>query len=139
MRKADKSPNQAGKPPAHALVAEDKRATEYLANERTFLAWIRTSIAVISIGFALTRLSVEWSTLSVQLRHGSSGGSFKMGIVLMAFGAVLAILAVWRYQSVNRAIDQGKVKADRALIIFVTVLVVAIAVGAIAYMLLVER
>jgi putative membrane protein len=123
----------------HARVPEEKRATEYLANERTFLAWIRTSIAIVSIGFALTRLSLGWSTESVRLKFGSSGTSFTMGIALMAFGALLAILAVWRYQVVNRAIDEGRVKADRGLIFLVTGLVVFISVGAIAYMLLVER
>ena len=34
------------------------RATEHLANERTFLAWIRTSIAVVSFGFVTGKLSV---------------------------------------------------------------------------------
>jgi uncharacterized membrane protein YidH (DUF202 family) len=34
---------------------EDKRATEYLANGGTFLAWIRTSIAVISLGFVIAK------------------------------------------------------------------------------------
>ncbi|MHB0918641.1 MAG: DUF202 domain-containing protein, partial [Thiobacillus sp.] len=29
-----------------AMIGDEKRATEYLANERTFLAWIRTSIAI---------------------------------------------------------------------------------------------
>ncbi len=125
--------------PSHASVPEDKRATEYLANERTFLAWIRTSIAVVSIGFALTRLSLEWASTSIRLRFGSGGTSFKMGIALMAFGALLAILAVWRYEVVNRDIDQGRVKADRALIFLVTVMVVFISAGAITYMLLVER
>ena len=33
----------------------DRRATEYLASERTFLAWIRTSIAVVSLGFVVAK------------------------------------------------------------------------------------
>jgi putative membrane protein len=52
------------KPPVHARVPEEKRATEYLANERTFLAWIRTSIAVISFGFLITRVP-EWIHRSI--------------------------------------------------------------------------
>ena len=39
-------------------IAEEKRATEYLANERTFLAWIRTSIAIISLGFVVAKCSL---------------------------------------------------------------------------------
>ena len=41
-----------------APIHEEKRATEYLANERTFLAWVRTSIAVISLGFVVSKFSV---------------------------------------------------------------------------------
>ena len=36
-------------------VSEDRKATEHLANERTFLAWIRTSIAVITLGFVMAK------------------------------------------------------------------------------------
>jgi putative membrane protein len=43
----------------HASIVETERASEYLANERTFLAWIRTSIAVVSLGFVLARFGVR--------------------------------------------------------------------------------
>ena len=47
-----------------AKIHEDKIATEYLANERTFLAWIRTSIAVISLGFVIAKFSVWLNELA---------------------------------------------------------------------------
>jgi len=50
----------------HATIDETKRATEYLANERTFLAWIRTSVAVVSLGFVLARFSVWLRELAIQ-------------------------------------------------------------------------
>ena len=129
------------KPPTPARVPEEKRATEYLANERTFLAWIRTSISVISFGFLITRVP-EW------LRHATAPGeqpgtgristSFVMGLGMMAFGAVGAVLAAWRYHNVNRAIAEGRVKPDRGLVILVTVLVVLLTTGMIIFMLLNE-
>jgi len=122
-------------------VPEEKRATEYLANERTFLAWIRTSISVISFGFLITRVP-EW------LRHSTASGdqrgtgristSFVIGICMMAFGAVGAVLAAWRFHNVNRAIDEGRVMPARGLVILVTVLVVLLSVGMITFMLLNE-
>jgi len=50
----------------HATIDESKRATEYLANERTFLAWIRTSVAVVSLGFVLARFSVWLREFAIQ-------------------------------------------------------------------------
>ena len=123
-----------------ARVPEEKRATEYLANERTFLAWIRTSISVISVGFLVTRVG-PWAhraTTGQQSSAKSFGASFVMGLAMMALGAVLALLAVWRYHVVNRAIEAGHVKADRGLVILVTAFVVLLAVSTIAFMLLAE-
>jgi putative membrane protein len=128
------------KPAPHASVPEEKRASEYLANERTFLAWIRTSIAIISVGFVITRVGpLTQHALTGEVRSAKSfGASFVMGIALMVLGAVLAVLAVSRYHVVNRAIDEGHVKADRGLVMLVTVLVVLFAIGMIVFMLATE-
>ena len=52
-----KPPDDAAELKKAALSAQDL-ATEYLANERTFLAWVRTGIAVITLGFALAKVRV---------------------------------------------------------------------------------
>jgi putative membrane protein len=121
-------------------VPDDKKATEYLANERTFLAWIRTSIAIISLGFVTAKFGVWLREFAVRLdprvqMHGR-GTSLWMGVGMMLFGAILPLLAVWRYHVVNLAIERGEVKADRGLIILVTVAVALLAIAMIIYMLL---
>jgi putative membrane protein len=109
----------------HAAIDESKRATEYLANERTFLAWIRTSVAVVSLGFVLARFSVWLREFAVQrapdLAVHRGGVSLPIGIGMMSFGGLLSVLAAWRYHVVNRDIERGKVRADRGLVILVTV------------------
>jgi len=120
-------------------ISEDKRATEYLANERTFLAWIRTSIAVISLGFVITKFGVWLRELAARIDPGmqihETGVSLWMGVALMALGGVLAVMAAWRYHIVNEAIERGQVRADRGLVVIVTVAVGLLAVLMIAYML----
>jgi len=117
------SPKKApGPPPEH-------RATEFLANERTFLAWIRTSIAVISLGFLVSRFSL-WLR---ELGGGTASNarpvhlSVPAGEAMMAFGALLSVLAAWRYHVVNRQIEGGVVSADRWLVVLVTIVVMALA------------
>ena len=121
-----------------ATISPDKQATEYLANERTFLAWVRTSIAVISLGFVVTKFSVWLRELAVRFDPQAvpqrMGASLPIGITLMALGGVLAVLAARRYWVVNRNIISGKVSADHGLVILVTVLVVLLALAMIAYM-----
>ena len=108
-----------------AAIDETKRATEYLANERTFLAWIRTSVAVVSLGFVLARFSVWFREFAVQrgpqvaLHRG--GISLPIGVGMMTVGGLLSVLAAWRYHVVNRDIERGTVRADRGLVLLVTV------------------
>jgi putative membrane protein len=121
-------------------LTEDKKATEYLANERTFLAWIRTSIAIISLGFVVAKFGVWLRELAARLAPQtpipSTGFSLPMGVAMMALGGALAVLAAWHYHLVNRAIDRGEVRANRGLIVAVTVGVALLAVMMIAYLLL---
>ncbi|PYJ25374.1 MAG: hypothetical protein DME91_04220 [Verrucomicrobia bacterium] len=111
----------------HATLDETKRATEYLANERTFLAWIRTSVAVVSLGFVLAKFNVWLRELSIhrepQTQTHRMGISLPTGVAMMILGGLLAVLAAWRYHVVNRDIERGKVSADRGLIILVTAMV----------------
>jgi putative membrane protein len=123
-------------------VPDDKKATEFLANERTFLAWIRTSISIVSLGFVVAKFGV-WlrefaARMDPHLQVRNQGASLWMGVAMMSLGALLSLLAVWRYHVVNLAIEQGAVKADRGLVLIVTAGVVLLAVAMIAYMFLTE-
>ncbi len=126
-----------------ASISDDKKAAEYLANERTFLAWIRTSIAVISLGFVVAKFDVWLRELAKriepQIHLHSTGISLPMGLTMMALGGVLAVLAAWHYHVVNLAIERGEVKANRGLIVTVTVGVVLLALMMITYLLVTVR
>jgi putative membrane protein len=112
-------------------ISNEHPSNEYLANERTFLAWIRTSIAVISLGFVLARFSLWLQDLSIGMARvplRAHGVSLPLGEALMVFGGLLAVLAAWRYHVVNRAIDENRVKPDRGLIILIAAAVALLAV-----------
>jgi putative membrane protein len=126
-----------------AMISDDRKAAEYLANERTFLAWIRTSIAVMSLGFVIAKFDV-WlrefaKRIEPQIQVHSTSISLPMGITMMAFGGVLAVLAAWHYHIVNLAIERGEVRANRTLILIITFAVALLAVMMIGYLLLTVR
>jgi putative membrane protein len=110
-----------------------------MANERTFLAWIRTCIAVISLGFVIARFGVWLRELATQFAPNkeiqSTSFSLLVGVAMMALGSVLTLMAAWRYRAINRAIDLGEYQADRGLVYFVTISVALLGAAMIAYLL----
>jgi putative membrane protein len=75
----------------------DEQEPDYrftLANERTFLAWTRTSLALIAGGVAVVQLVPEFAV---------PGGRHTLGVLLTAAGGVLTVLAVRRWRRVQAA------------------------------------
>jgi putative membrane protein len=119
----------------HREIPTEDRASEHLANERTFLAWVRTTIALISLGFVLARLGPWLSESGKNVPHLVTK-VWPVGIGLVIFGALLTLLAAWRYDAVNREIEAGFVKTDRALVWSVTIAITLVSSVLILYMLL---
>ena len=80
-----------------SAASRDEQEPDYrftLANERTFLAWIRTALALIAGGIAVVQFVPSFGIPGV--RHG-------LRVVLTAGGGLLAALAVRRWQRVQTA------------------------------------
>lgn len=115
-------------------IPEAHRASEHLDNERTFLAWVRTNVALISLGFVVSRLSPTLGAAGAINASRILSRTQPVGIVLIVFGALVTVLAALRYGQVNRQIEAGVIKADRGLVWIITLLIVLLAAGAVAYM-----
>jgi len=76
----------------------------HMANERTFLAWIRTSIGIMAFGFVLERFALVIKQMSYVLRASSLGNALPpssgttaiAGIFLVGLGALMCVLALIR-------------------------------------------
>ncbi|MDG4667093.1 DUF202 domain-containing protein [Mycobacterium sp. 236(2023)] len=94
-----------------------------LANERTFLAWIRTSLALIAGGVAIIQFVPAF---------GIPGVRHVLSVVLTAGGGILAALAVRRWQRVQRAMRCGddlpptRIPAALGVMIFVITIAVLV-------------
>ena len=119
---------------AQREIPEAHRASEHLDNERTFLAWVRTTIAMISLGFVIARLSPTLGAAANGSRITTK--AVPAGITLIILGAVVTVLAAWRYDRVNRQIEEGSVKTDRGLVWIVTLLIALLSAAAVVYMLM---
>ncbi|MFI5115661.1 MAG: YidH family protein [Terriglobales bacterium] len=97
------------------MIDNPSRARDHLANERTFLAWLRTGVATIVFGFAVGRFSIALQEfLQVQGKAGATPGlTAWLGMISIVAG-VLAILAGhMRYHQTRKQIDRGTFEPPR--------------------------
>lgn len=76
-------------------------ARDHLANERTFLAWVRTALGLVGFGVVIGRLGVGEG-----LAH--PGELNKTAFALVGAGAGLLVYGLVRYLSVTRALEEGR-------------------------------
>ena len=104
---------------------EQRKAADYLSNERTFSAWIRTSIAVLGLGFIVAKFGFWIHELTLrsnpQVTNQTIGMALPTGIGIIIFGGLLALLAARRYVQVNQAIAQGKFPLTRGIVSITTI------------------
>jgi len=83
------------------------RARDHLANERTFLAWVRTGIATIIFGFAIGRFSIalrEFMKLQ-GLNSTTPGLTTWLGIISTVGGVLLIMAGLGRYRKTRLQLD----------------------------------
>ncbi|MEJ2397962.1 MAG: DUF202 domain-containing protein [Gammaproteobacteria bacterium] len=81
---------------------------DHAANERTYLAWIRTAIALMAFGFVIEKfdLFLRYLTIATNVHiHISGQHAEGAGLVLIAAGLVLVALATWGFLRNRRRID----------------------------------
>jgi putative membrane protein len=120
------------------------RQREHQANERTFLAWLRTSIALIGFGFAIARFGLFLQQLDLAFTQQQSKGhsifnSQSLGIALVILGIVTIALAAWQYNRVFWQIERGNYRPNRLLVWIMTGVVVSLGFLSIPLLLLREQ
>jgi putative membrane protein len=118
-----------------------QRASDHLANERTFLAWVRTSISVIVFGFVVAKFGITLRQFFrfENLDPHETGISLALGVSFMVVGILMAILAIWRYQSTRVQIEQANFQPANKIIYVVGVLTAALGTVLVYYLLATTR
>ncbi|MDI6877878.1 MAG: DUF202 domain-containing protein [Desulfitobacteriaceae bacterium] len=129
-------------------IIEDKKSVRvpnrrvHMANERTFLAWIRTSIGIMAFGFVVERFALFIKQMSYVLGKSnienalppSHGYSAIVGIFLVGFGALMNVLAFIRYKKVERQIDGDTYQPSSILNRLLTISVLAVGIFLVIYL-----
>ncbi|MEO5685443.1 MAG: DUF202 domain-containing protein [Chitinophagaceae bacterium] len=115
------------------------RAANHLANERTFLAWVRTSIALMGFGFVIVKFALFIKQVSLALGKNitapGKGFSAVIGVTMVAFGAVMTALAYIRYRNIEKQLNSGAYFPSKWLSLLVTLSIIIVAVLMVLYLL----
>jgi len=126
------------------LVLENKQsvARDHLANERTYLAWLRTSLSFASIGVAITQLF----RLSTTIQPGTPPKGYAelrrlgrpLGACFVGIAVLVLALGVHRYFTSQYWMTQGKFPASRGAVLVVSSIAASITIAAFVIVVVVD-
>jgi len=110
----------------------ESRARTHLANERTFLAWLRTGIALIGLGLAAAQFLERQVLPGLPLIRS-------MSITMVVTGILMTVDGTRRYVRHSKQIEAGAFRVTTRSAEVVAGLVVLLGLMAIAFILLLRR
>lgn len=118
-------------PPAlsnHGSEGAGSKVSDHLANERTYLAWVRTGITVIALGFVVAKFGLIVRELAPSTPATPYGFSSTIGVALVVAGGAMQLLALKRFRMNQQRIITGTYEpaASTEAVISATVFVTAI-------------
>ncbi|NDK88950.1 DUF202 domain-containing protein [Gordonia desulfuricans] len=98
--------------------APDARFT--LANERTFLAWIRTALGFIAGGVAVVYIAPDITSSLLEST---------LGLIMVAVGCAVAVLGVVRWRRTDRVLREGGPMPGPSPVLFVVAAIVMVSIA----------
>jgi putative membrane protein len=120
-------------------------ARDHMANERTFLAWIRTSVGIMAFGFVVEKFTLFIKQIAILLgkshsqmlpdiSHSLQGYSSIFGVFLVSLGVLICLLAFFKYKKVEKQIEDDTYHPSMLLNVMLTLSVLSIGVFLVIYL-----
>ena len=113
---------------------EMTKVTDHMANERTYLAWVRTGITIMALGFVVAKFGIIIRELVPNAPATSYHLSSAIGIALVIAGGFMQVLALRSFLRNKASIENGTFQPSTAGEISAGIITLLIAVLLIAYL-----
>ena len=118
-----------------------KNRRVHMANERTFLSWIRTSIGIMAFGFVIEKFMVPVGNHNMASFHIPVKGSnfiAYLGIFLVFMGAACGLLATVRFLRTEKEIMEDTYHPSIIADILIAILLGSIGILLVIYLIFIE-
>ncbi|MES1024469.1 DUF202 domain-containing protein [Gloeocapsa sp. BRSZ] len=105
------------------------RVRDHLANERTYLAWMRTAIALMGFGVVIVRLRY----FHPPLQH-TPGNGWKLGLIFSVVGLLTVLLSTQHYFDIRGAIDEDTYEPTTRWVLLFSLAIILLGTGVIYFM-----
>ncbi|MGQ1890584.1 YidH family protein [Thermophagus sp. OGC60D27] len=102
---------------------------EHLANERTFLAWIRTGLALMGFGFVIIKFSFFLQELALWAEPNDETSvhySNHLGVSMVAAGILLSLFSYLRYRKIGKQLSKRTFSTSFSFSMILTIIIILI-------------
>lgn len=125
------------------------RSQQHLANERTFLSWVRTSIALIGLGFVISKFSFFLTEFRLMIQNYSNNSNLLsmdrsnltadhisnwIGIATVILAIILILLALKNYRDTYKSIETQTFVSNPRTFYITTAIIVILSVIVFIYL-----
>lgn len=109
---------------------------DHMANERTFLAWVRTNVGIIAFGFVIEKfglfikqMGIVLGRANLEITSPSHGYSATIGIFLICFGVLMNIFAYMNFKYTEKKIEERSSRYKPSGLLYALLISVIVLVG----------
>jgi putative membrane protein len=107
-----------------------ERVRDHLANERTYLSWMRSGIALMGFGVLIVRLRILRPPLAPQ----PPGDGWKLGLAFSVVGLLTVLLSTQHYFAVRYDIDEDTYEPPDRWVLISSLTILLLGIGVIYYL-----
>jgi putative membrane protein len=114
---------------------DDERVRDHLANERTYLAWLRTGMAMMGFGVVIEKLRYLFAVAALTPPAAGIIHASNIGLLFTVIGLLIVMTSGWRYTVVQNQIRQSRYQSSKYVVVIVSLIVIVLGVLIMWYLL----
>jgi putative membrane protein len=122
-------PTKTGRGTEKLHKANPNRIRDHLANERTYLSWMRSAIALMGFGVLIVRIRLLRPPLAPQ----APGNGWKLGIAFSIVGLLTVVLSTLHYFAIRDHIEEDTYEPPDRWVILSSLMIILLGMGVVYY------